>query len=98
MGAEFAAKNVASDGVKLALKVRVPFMEGFQVQVAVKLGDVPEVATLRQPGMRLPSIKNRRKPGALTDTVMVDELPFLTAPVIVGAPKVAAEANPATPL
>jgi hypothetical protein len=41
---ELDAKKVASDGVKLALKVRVPFMEGFQVQEAVKLGDLPEVA------------------------------------------------------
>ena len=38
------AKNVASDGVKLALKVCVPFQESLQMQEAVKLGDVPEVA------------------------------------------------------
>lgn len=97
-GVEFAAKNVESDGVKLALKVLVPCTEGFHEQEAVKLGEDPVVATLRHPGMRLPLIKNRTKPGAFTLTAIVEELPFLTAPEIDGAPKVAAVANPATPL
>ena len=98
VGAEFAAKNVESEGVKLALKVRVPCTEGFQVQEAVKFGDVPVVATFRHPGMRLPLIKNRTNPGAFTFAEIVDVLPFLIAPAIDGAPKVAAEAKPATPL
>ena len=97
-GLESAAKNVESAGVKLALKVRVPCTDGFHVQDAVKLGEVPEVATFRHPGMRLPLMKNRTKPGALTLTEIVEEFPFLTKPEIDGAPKVVADAKPATPL
>ena len=98
IGDEFAAKNVESDGVKLALKVLAPCAEGFQGHEAVKLGDVPEVATLKHPGMRLPLSKNRTKPGAFTFTEIVEVMPFLTTPEIDGAPKVAADAKPATPL
>jgi hypothetical protein len=64
----------------------------------VKLGDVPEVATLKHPGMRFPLSKNLTKPGPFTLTEIVEEIPFLTTPDIDGVPKVAADAKPATPL
>ncbi len=98
IGDKFAAKNVESDGVKLALRVLAPCAAGFQVHEAVKFGDVPEVATLRQLGMRLPLSKNRTKPGAFTFTEIVEVMPFLTAPEIDGAPNVAADAKPAIPV
>lgn len=98
IGDEFAAKNVESDGVKLALRVLAPCAAGFQVHEAVKLGDVPEVATFRHPGMRLLLTKNRTEPGAFTFTEIVEAIPFLTTPEIDGAPKVAADAKPAIPL
>ena len=98
LGAEFAAKVVASAGVKLAVKVLVPRTDGFQLQDAVKFGDVPVVAIFKHPGMRLPSTKKRTDPGALTLTEIVEVLPFFKSPEIDGVPTVAAVANPATPL
>ena len=44
-GLETAAKKFKSDGVKLALTIRVPCVAGFQVQDAEKFGEEPEVAT-----------------------------------------------------
>ena len=97
-GLETAAKKFKSDGVKLALTIRDPCVAGFQVQDAEKFGEEPEVATLWQFGMRLPSTKKRTNPGAFTLTVMVELTPFWTDPDIEGAPKVAGEENPATAL
>lgn len=97
-GTELAAKVLASDGVKLAVNVLEPRTDGLQLQVAVKFGDVPVVEIFRQPGIRLPSIKNRTNPGASTPTEIVEEMPFFNSPEVESDPIVAAEAKPATAL
>ena len=89
---------MASDGVKLAVNFLEPRIDGFQVQVAVKFGDVPDVEIFRHPGMRLPSIKKRIYPGESTLTEIVEEIPFTNSPEDDGVPIMAAEANPATAL
>jgi hypothetical protein len=39
-------------GTAVAVRVSGPRRDGFQLQTAIMFGDVPEVRTLRQPGMR----------------------------------------------
>jgi hypothetical protein len=53
---------------------------GFQMQVAVKVGDVPVVATAKQLAIRLPSTKKRTFPGVLTVTERLTDAPLYAVP------------------
>ena len=53
MGVALALEIPASVGVAAAVRVRGPLREGFQLQTATMLGEVPVVRTLMQPGILL---------------------------------------------